>query len=138
MTHIPEGWRLVPVEPTREMLSQGETAIENQNDAVQGSGQNASYTILHGMEAAHDAYKAMLAAAPPAPALGQDAMWKALEFYANAGRYDYDNDCVWDPPTKKLAKELGQGVLEDGGEIARAALATDADNPTAHHKTGGE
>lgn len=47
----------------------------------------------------------------------ESALRKALEFYAEEDRYCVDEDGV-------LARwvKVDQGVLEDGGEIARAAL----------------
>lgn len=49
----------------------------------------------------------------------------ALRFYADSGRYEYDETCVWIPPlgTKVRLSGTGGDVLSDDGERARKALA---------------
>lgn len=57
----------------------------------------------------------------------QDGLVEALRFYAEEDRYDYDQTCCTFAATKKRRRELeksGGWVLEDGGEKARAALAS--------------
>lgn len=49
---------------------------------------------------------------------------EALEWYAENDRYEYDeSSCFGTYMTKKRCKELGHGVLEDGGAIATSALS---------------
>lgn len=53
------GFQICPIEPTAEMIADGETAVENNCDETQDS--YSSWTIIHYAGAARDAYKAMLA-----------------------------------------------------------------------------
>lgn len=59
LSAAPEGWQLVPVEPTREMFEDWRDAYET---AQQGSGTAWAWD---------DAYKAMLTAAPAAPLVAE-------------------------------------------------------------------
>lgn len=107
---IPEGWKLVPVDPTAEMLCEAELAY------------NGSH---------RDAYRAMLAVAPtpPAQAAGLPAeVLHALRFYANGEHFSIDADhhefdTVSGEPDNWLHSQRDEDctMIEDGG-IARAVL----------------
>lgn len=62
---IPEGWHLVPKEPTREMFEDWRDAYDR---ALIGSGVAWAWD---------DAYKAMLSAAPPSPVA--ESGWQGIE-----------------------------------------------------------
>lgn len=68
-------WKLVPVEPTKEMVLAGETAIENATDQVWDSTSDEMYGGLNS-GAQTDVYSAMLAASPPPPS---GAAWGDIE-----------------------------------------------------------
>jgi hypothetical protein len=51
-----------------------------------------------------------------------EGLVKALEFYANQHRYDYDETCCPNP-ARGCAPE-GDDILADGGSVAREALAS--------------
>lgn len=99
---VPEGWRLVPVEPTPKQIGDGIRALM---DAPDLGGIVEPY-----LPEVVDAYKAMLTSAPPAPSVGgwmpiSEApigreMFVAKAFRASPGFSDgrtYDSDpwCVW-------------------------------------------
>ena len=64
-----EGWRLVPVEPTREMIA----AFDNIKWSVVGVFESDIYGASSEIsaDAGQSIYRAMLAAAPPAPEPGR-------------------------------------------------------------------
>lgn len=62
-----------------------------------------------------------------------ERLTKALEFYADEWRYEYDPTCCWD--TRGLSKartaqlvKTGGDVIADNGETARQALAAKGDS----------
>lgn len=70
---VPEGWKLVPVEPTEFMEGAGAGAV--------------SESFMHGKNVAKmavEAYRAMLAATPPSPA--QAAGWRDIESAPRDGK----------------------------------------------------
>lgn len=72
---VPEGWKLVPLEPTMEMVTHGFESAPHQHFSP--AEEWAAYAKLTGcQQAAHRArlcYAAMLAAAPSAPVVAQQA-----------------------------------------------------------------
>lgn len=56
------GWKLVPVEPTRWMVADGETAVDNAIDSTQDS--YSTYVIEEPGRWAYAAWAAMIAASP--------------------------------------------------------------------------
>jgi len=65
---VPEGWKLMPVEPTPEMVSDGGFAETSFSDSYRGD-----CLAYIGDDAAKACWKAMLQAAPQAPAAALDA-----------------------------------------------------------------
>jgi len=57
-----DGWKLVPLQPTKEMCAAGEKAVEENIEF--GSDTNEAYLIYNEMKLATEAYLAMLEAAP--------------------------------------------------------------------------
>lgn len=62
---VPEGFKLVPIEPTKEMIWSG---IENTEEFVNGDPWYGSEPLSDGQ--AEQCYKAMLSAAPQPPTKG--------------------------------------------------------------------
>lgn len=70
MTPIPAGWKLVPIEPTKEMIAAGQDEHDNCIDSGYDSdadGNRYDYTLIS-PDAPARIYRAMLRAAPGSPA----------------------------------------------------------------------
>jgi len=105
--HMPEGWKLVPIKPTKEMLAVCKVAGKTK------------------------VWDDMLAAAPTAPIAQtapqpeQSGLVEALEYYADGDHLLLADPDAWDTcsgePDNFLHDEAGTASVEDGS-IARVAL----------------
>lgn len=74
MSDIPEGWQLVPIEPTREMLAATKEAFAEVNGIIAFSAARGSHPGgLKNPNCLTDAWRAMLAASPAPPVVGGDS-----------------------------------------------------------------
>lgn len=71
---VPDGWKLVPIEPTEDMEFAG-------NQVADALAVNVNYTgYTHDCATAEDVYKSMLSAAPPPPVTAQGQQgWMPIE-----------------------------------------------------------
>ena len=68
---VPEGWKLVPVEPTKEMLV---AAIAADKEYQRRMGVTDSFSV-----GPYDHWVAMLSSSPAAPAVEPQSQWRAIE-----------------------------------------------------------
>ncbi len=105
---VPEGWKLVPIDPTKEMLLQVETPSEYKFEVSAGT-ENAPVDS----ETAAEIYCAMLAAAPTPPAAGQTwcpgglkpSDFPALPECCDAGPRCGNPVCEQDPADRQAQQE---------------------------------
>lgn len=99
---VPQGWKLVPVEPTMEMVEAGDKSHK------------ASSWLIGGANAAPATYTAMLASAPQPPAEQQAAHKSALgdEGKALAALRYYMHECSGAEPGISVFHRMAEEALE--------------------------
>ena len=131
---VPEGWRLVPVEPTTEMLGEGAIALFAQS-----------------REPLSSAYRSMLAAAPRCPMLtaapSGDAKREAEELRKDAERYQWLRNRIFaadfdygglDAPCLIIAFPKGSIFTSDAdATIDAARLRQSSDGDDSEEKAHG-
>ena len=102
---VPEGWKLVPVEPTEAMLHAGNSAIENWGVDANGS----------------STYRAMLAAAPQPPVVEQPQVEQEPVAWMH--------QCRKKPELVKLSFKKREPALAASGYKARPLIFGDTAKP---------
>lgn len=111
---VPEGWKLVPLEPTHDMLAQASMRLQQNTFPAESE--------LEFQADAHTAWDAMLSVAPELPATEDSSAGDVVEVQAEpvAWRYKRRGDCFgdfWFKPAGKSADYLRIG-REDGVVLA--------------------
>lgn len=100
---VPAGWKLVPEEPTAEMIAAG-------NDLLPFTRGTETHRMVGG-KVPEDYYRAMLSAAPPPPA---GSGWRPIEEAPKDGTF------VWLGTTTGPAMRLGYWADEQWNDFCRA------------------
>lgn len=122
---VPEGWKLVPVEPTTDMVEAGIKAIKNAPDLV---GVVTEFT-----SEAYDCYRAMLAVAP-SPAQDKDAQDAIDLLDVMYEKYENGANCYEDPDD--CSGYIGKAINLNDEEDARICDLLNRLRPTAMKEQG--